>query len=160
MFLRLCKHRSVELSVRVMMLYPEPLGITSPCPPLSKIFCSSSQLQELAGAEGALVARGRESDLLFWVYQTGVLCRRSWKNMTRNIGVYWLRVVMYWTLTFCIGTIYFRLGTDYASINARAAHPRVHYRLLRLHVHRGLPGLHRRHQGARALPNRGRCDSK
>jgi hypothetical protein len=77
------------------------------------------QLQGFASTEGPVVAHNRESDLLFWVYQTAVLTRRSWKNMVRNIGVYWLRVVMYYALTICIGTMYFHLGTNYTSINAR-----------------------------------------
>lgn len=83
------------------------------------LLSSSLQLAELASTEGSLVDRWRESDLLFWIYQTAVLTRRSWKNMVRNVGVYWLRAFMYYTLTICIGTMFFRVGTSYASINDR-----------------------------------------
>ncbi|KAL2643418.1 hypothetical protein R1flu_011005 [Riccia fluitans] len=65
-----------------------------------------------------LPTRGSQASFL---RQTCVLTRRSLQNMTRDVGYYWLRLVMYIMLSFCIGTIYFKVGTNYTSIMARAA---------------------------------------
>lgn len=44
------------------------------------------------------------------------LTKRSFVNMSRDFGYYWLRLVIYIVVTICIGTIYLNVGTGYNSI--------------------------------------------
>lgn len=56
-----------------------------------------------------------------WWKQLSTLTRRSSVNMSRDIGYYWLRVIIYTVVSVCVGTIYFDVGTGYTSILARGA---------------------------------------
>lgn len=40
--------------------------------------------------------------------------------MSRDMGYYWLRLVIYIFLCVCIGTIYFRVGNEFSSIMVRS----------------------------------------
>ncbi|XP_078166988.1 ABC transporter G family member 11-like [Carex rostrata] len=53
--------------------------------------------------------------------QAFTLTKRSFVNMSRDFGYYWLRLVIYLVVTVCIGTIYLNVGTGYSSILARGA---------------------------------------
>ncbi|KAG6547993.1 hypothetical protein Mapa_010427 [Marchantia paleacea] len=55
----------------------------------------------------------------FWM-QAWTLTRRSFVNMSRDMGYYWLRLVIYIVLTLCIGTIFLNVGHTYTSIMGRA----------------------------------------
>jgi hypothetical protein len=44
------------------------------------------------------------------------LTRRSFVNMSRDIGYYWLRLVIYIVLSLCLGSIYFKLNHSYSGI--------------------------------------------
>ncbi|KAL2644818.1 hypothetical protein R1flu_012405 [Riccia fluitans] len=55
----------------------------------------------------------------FWM-QAHTLTRRSFTNMSRDMGYYWLRLMIYIVLTICIGTIFFKVGNTYTSILGRA----------------------------------------
>ena len=48
--------------------------------------------------------------------QAFTLTRRSFINMSRDFGYYWLRLIIYIVVTLCIGTIYLNVGTGYSSI--------------------------------------------
>lgn len=48
--------------------------------------------------------------------QTLTLTARSFVNMSRDFGYYWLRLVVYIVVTISIGTIYFNIGTSFSSI--------------------------------------------
>lgn len=48
--------------------------------------------------------------------QTFTLTKRSFTNMSRDFGYYWLRLIIYIVVTLCIGTIYLNVGTGYSSI--------------------------------------------
>jgi hypothetical protein len=48
--------------------------------------------------------------------QCWTLTRRSFVNMSRDIGYYWLRLVIYITLSLCLGSIFFNLNKSYSSI--------------------------------------------
>ncbi|CAN1282212.1 ABC transporter G family member 11 [Linum perenne] len=52
---------------------------------------------------------------------TFTLTKRSFVNMSRDFGYYWLRLVIYIVVTICIGTIYLNVGTSYNSILARGS---------------------------------------
>ena len=42
-------------------------------------------------------------------------------NMSRDVGYYWLRVIIYIVVSVCVGTIFFDVGTGYTAILARGA---------------------------------------
>ena len=56
-----------------------------------------------------------------WWKQLSTLTRRSFVNMSRDVGYYWLRLIIYIIVSLCVGTIYFDVGTSYTSIFARGA---------------------------------------
>ncbi|CAL5423729.1 unnamed protein product [Camellia sinensis] len=56
-----------------------------------------------------------------WWKQLSTLIRRSFVNMSRDVGYYWLRIIIYIIVSVCVGTIYFDVGTGYTSILARGA---------------------------------------
>lgn len=51
-----------------------------------------------------------------FLMQAFTLTKRSFINMSRDFGYYWLRLVIYIVVTVCIGTIYLDVGTSYNSI--------------------------------------------
>ncbi|URE08845.1 ABC-2 type transporter [Musa troglodytarum] len=53
--------------------------------------------------------------------QTRVLTRRSFVNMYRDLGYYWLRFAIYVALCLCVGTIYYDVGHSFGSIQARGS---------------------------------------
>ncbi|BBN68840.1 white-brown complex homolog protein 11 [Prunus dulcis] len=53
--------------------------------------------------------------------QSFVLTRRSFMNMYRDRGYYWLRLAVYITMALGLGTIYQDLGHSYESIQARGS---------------------------------------
>jgi ABC-type multidrug transport system permease subunit len=78
-------------------------------------------LQQIAGirqVEGADVSKGGQASFLT---QSLVLTRRSFVNMYRDIGYYWLRLAIYIALCLCDGTIFYNIGHSYGSIQARGS---------------------------------------
>eukprot|EP01023_Acetabularia_acetabulum_P037446 TRINITY_DN3551_c0_g1_i5.p1 TRINITY_DN3551_c0_g1~~TRINITY_DN3551_c0_g1_i5.p1 ORF type:complete len:625 (-),score=111.88 TRINITY_DN3551_c0_g1_i5:523-2397(-) len=53
--------------------------------------------------------------------QLGILVKRNFLNMIRNLGVYWLRLAMYIVLCICIGTVFIDLSKSWEDVNSRAA---------------------------------------
>lgn len=60
-----------------------------------------------------LDAGGSQASFFMQAY---TLTKRSFINMSRDFGYYWLRLVIYVVVTICIGTIYLNVGTGYNSI--------------------------------------------
>ncbi|KAL6656178.1 hypothetical protein ACP70R_007004 [Stipagrostis hirtigluma subsp. patula] len=56
-----------------------------------------------------------------FVTQTLVLTKRSFVNMYRDLGYYWLRFAIYIMLCLCVGTIFYDVGHTYGSIQARGS---------------------------------------
>uniref|UniRef100_A0A0E0J9J5 ABC transporter domain-containing protein n=1 Tax=Oryza nivara TaxID=4536 RepID=A0A0E0J9J5_ORYNI len=48
-----------------------------------------------------------------------VLTRRSFLNMHRDIGYYWMRLGIYLGIGICLGTIFYQVGYSYSSIQSR-----------------------------------------
>uniref|UniRef100_A0A0D9XEQ4 ABC transporter domain-containing protein n=1 Tax=Leersia perrieri TaxID=77586 RepID=A0A0D9XEQ4_9ORYZ len=53
--------------------------------------------------------------------QSWVLTKRSFVNMYRDLGYYWLRFAIYIVLCLCVGTIYYDVGHTYGSIQSRGS---------------------------------------
>jgi hypothetical protein len=64
------------------------------------------------------VIRGSQAS---WCKQLRTLTKRSFTNMSRDFGYYWLRIIIYIIMAFCLGTIYYDVGTSYTAIQARAS---------------------------------------
>ncbi|CAM6092191.1 unnamed protein product [Calypogeia fissa] len=74
---------------------------------------------ELVTRTGGAHFEGKGSQAGF-LKQAVNLTMRSFLNMHRDIGYYWLRAVMYVLVAICLGTVYNNIGHNYNSIQARA----------------------------------------
>lgn len=55
-----------------------------------------------------------------FVTQCIVLTKRSFINMYRDLGYYWLRLAIYIALCLGLGTIFYDLGSTSADVEVRA----------------------------------------
>lgn len=72
----------------------------------------------------------------FWD-QTSALTRRSFRNMYRDLGYYWLRLIIYIALGISIGTVFQNVGTSWNSIRVSRVLPMnstAHY-MIRIYFH-------------------------
>ncbi|KAI4347399.1 hypothetical protein L6164_008214 [Bauhinia variegata] len=77
------------------------------------------KVDEISKVKGTVLdAGGSQASFLM---QAFTLTKRSFINMSRDFGYYWLRLVIYIVVTICIGTIYLNVGTGYNSILARGS---------------------------------------
>ncbi|KAL9677576.1 hypothetical protein QQ045_005809 [Rhodiola kirilowii] len=81
---------------------------------------AKARIHEILNLE-TLMAKPRQGSKATWWKQLRTLTRRSFVNMSRDIGYYWLRIVIYVILSICVGTIFFDIGTSYKAIFARGA---------------------------------------
>ncbi|THU52650.1 hypothetical protein C4D60_Mb10t06170 [Musa balbisiana] len=81
---------------------------------LVKSYSSSDTLQrvtrEIEGIHDLGGASVKKRNQASFLVQTLVLTRRSFVNMYRDLGYYWLRFAIYIALCLCVGTIYFDVG--------------------------------------------------
>lgn len=71
--------------------------------------------------QAGLPTEAQKGSQASWWKQLTTLTKRSFVNMSRDIGYYWLRVVIYIAVSICVGTIYYDVGTGYSAILARGA---------------------------------------
>ncbi|XP_030974011.1 ABC transporter G family member 11-like isoform X1 [Quercus lobata] len=67
---------------------------------------------------GTLERKGSHTN---FITQCLVLTRRSFVNMYRDLGYYWLRLAIYIALCLCVGTIFYDVGFSFGSIQARGS---------------------------------------
>lgn len=79
-----------------------------------------AKIRELSANEGPEI-QTKSGGQASWSKQLGTLTRRSSLNMSRDMGYYWLRIIIYIVVSICVGTIYFDVGTSYTAILARGA---------------------------------------
>ncbi|XP_043722185.1 ABC transporter G family member 1-like [Telopea speciosissima] len=78
-----------------------------------------NKIAELSQKEGpALEKKGGQASFLT---QCFVLTRRSFVNMNRDLGYFWLRFVVYNLMCICLGTIFYNIGSSFGSIQARGS---------------------------------------
>ncbi|KAE8728263.1 hypothetical protein F3Y22_tig00004630pilonHSYRG00047 [Hibiscus syriacus] len=68
--------------------------------------------------EGPLEKKGSQAS---FITQSIVLTKRSFVNMYRDLGYYWLRLAIYIALCLCVGTIFHDIGFNFGSIQARGS---------------------------------------
>ncbi|KZV25876.1 ABC-2 type transporter family protein isoform 1 [Dorcoceras hygrometricum] len=56
-----------------------------------------------------------------WWEQLSTLTIRSFTNMSRDFGYYWLRIIVYIIVSFCVGSVFHDLGNGYNSLLARGS---------------------------------------
>ncbi|XVF15235.1 hypothetical protein REPUB_Repub09cG0133300 [Reevesia pubescens] len=67
---------------------------------------------------GPLEKKGSQAS---FITQSIVLTKRSFVNMYRDLGYYWLRLAIYIALCLCVGTIFHDIGFTFGSIQARGS---------------------------------------
>jgi len=77
------------------------------------------QITSNIGEQKTTLTEGSRSQASF-MKQIVTLTRRSFVNMIRDIGYYWLRLAMYFMVAICLGTIFWNVGLHYNSILARS----------------------------------------
>ncbi|XP_031397378.1 ABC transporter G family member 11-like isoform X2 [Punica granatum] len=77
-----------------------------------------SHICQEAEGNGMKVRKGSQAS---FITQILVLIRRSFVNMYRDLGYYWLRLAIYIALCLCVGTIFYDIGSTYGSIQARGS---------------------------------------
>ncbi|XP_071931366.1 ABC transporter G family member 1-like [Coffea arabica] len=77
------------------------------------------EVAQINGQQIGVVEKKRRRGSFF--IQCLVLTERSFVNMHRDLGYYWLRLAIYITLAFGLGTVFYNVGNSYTSINARAS---------------------------------------
>ncbi|XAR60361.1 Xenobiotic-transporting ATPase [Bertholletia excelsa] len=96
------------------------------CKLIQKYKCSKfanrarARILELSTIEGLLIEAKTGSQATWWKQLT-TLTRRSFVNMSRDVGYYWLRIVMYIAVSISVGSVFFDVGTSYTAILARGA---------------------------------------
>lgn len=82
-------------------------------------YAAKEKVEGISKVKGTVLdAGGSQASFLM---QAFTLTKRSFVNMSRDFGYYWLRLVIYVVVTICIGTIYLNVGTGYNSILARGS---------------------------------------
>uniref|UniRef100_A0A3Q7H1F0 ABC transporter domain-containing protein n=1 Tax=Solanum lycopersicum TaxID=4081 RepID=A0A3Q7H1F0_SOLLC len=82
-------------------------------------YVANETVEEMSKVKGTVLdSNGSHASFFMQSYS---LTKRSFVNMSRDFGYYWLRIVIYLVVSVCLGTIYFNVGTKYNSIQARAA---------------------------------------
>ncbi|KAI3770165.1 hypothetical protein L6452_01288 [Arctium lappa] len=71
--------------------------------------------------KGVETIEKKKNDHASFSTQCLVLTRRSFINMHRDLGYYWLRLGIYLTLCLGLGTIFYDLDSSYNSIQARSS---------------------------------------
>ncbi|KAK4362617.1 hypothetical protein RND71_017858 [Anisodus tanguticus] len=82
-------------------------------------YSANERVEDMLKVKGTVLDSGGSQASFFM--QSYTLTKRSFINMSRDFGYYWLRLVIYLVVTICIGTIYLNVGTGYSSILARGA---------------------------------------
>ncbi|KAF9621865.1 hypothetical protein IFM89_028453 [Coptis chinensis] len=71
------------------------------------------KIAEIHKKGGGLLEKGSQAS---FIAQSMVLTGRSFVNMYRDLGYYWLRFAIYIALCLCVGTIFYDIGHSYGSI--------------------------------------------
>ncbi|KAL8137876.1 hypothetical protein V2J09_003877 [Rumex salicifolius] len=82
-------------------------------------YAAIQRVEDISRVKGSVLDSGGSQASSFM--QTFTLTKRSFINMSRDFGYYWLRLIIYIVVTICIGTIYLNVGTSYNSILARGS---------------------------------------
>nr|QND76046.1 ABCG1 [Petunia x hybrida] len=77
-----------------------------------------SQVAEICQQEGEMLDKRSHAS---FITQSLVLTRRSFINMSRDLGYYWLRLAVYVVIAVGLGSLYYDVGFSAASVQARGS---------------------------------------
>uniref|UniRef100_A0A453NGA0 ABC-2 type transporter domain-containing protein n=1 Tax=Aegilops tauschii subsp. strangulata TaxID=200361 RepID=A0A453NGA0_AEGTS len=75
------------------------------------------RIAEMKGIGGAPFRKREQASFSTKLF---VLTRRSFVNMHRDIGYYWMRLGVYLGIGICLGTIFYQVGHSYSSIQVNS----------------------------------------
>ncbi|CAD5315233.1 unnamed protein product [Arabidopsis thaliana] len=81
---------------------------------------SRARIQEIASIVGIVTERKKGSQTNWWK-QLRILTQRSFINMSRDLGYYWMRIAVYIVLSICVGSIFFNVGRNHTNVMSTAA---------------------------------------
>ncbi|XP_011045407.1 PREDICTED: ABC transporter G family member 15-like [Populus euphratica] len=79
-----------------------------------------ARIQEILAIKGLLINIRGENQANWWK-QLSTLTKRSFINMWRDLGYYWVRIIVYILLSICVGTMFLDVGKGYTAILAHGA---------------------------------------
>ncbi|RDX84345.1 ABC transporter G family member 15, partial [Mucuna pruriens] len=79
-----------------------------------------ARIKEISNIEGHDCESKSKCEAKWWK-QLSTLTRRSFVNMSRDVGYYWIRITIYVALSLCLGTIFQGVGSSYRAIFARGS---------------------------------------
>ncbi|GMN54687.1 hypothetical protein TIFTF001_023812 [Ficus carica] len=77
-----------------------------------------NEIQQITSTEEVISLSNKSN--VGWVKQLRTLTNRSFVNMTRDLGYYWLRMLFYLAVAVSTGSMYLGINTSYLAITARA----------------------------------------
>ncbi|KAJ4917756.1 ABC transporter G family member 13 [Raphanus sativus] len=81
---------------------------------------SRARIQEITSIKGLVTERNNGSQTSWWK-QLRVLTQRSFINMSRDLGYYWMRIGVYILLSICVGSVFFNVGRNHKNVMNTAA---------------------------------------
>ncbi|XP_021648547.2 ABC transporter G family member 15 isoform X2 [Hevea brasiliensis] len=81
---------------------------------------AKARIKEISAVKGLEIETEGGSQATRWK-QLSTLTRRSFLNMSRDVGYYWARIAIYIIVSICVGTVYHDVGYGYTAILARVA---------------------------------------
>ncbi|KAI3449992.1 hypothetical protein Pfo_006657 [Paulownia fortunei] len=79
-----------------------------------------ARIKESSTTEG-LVFEETSGSQATWLKQLSTLTMRSFTNMSRDFGYYWLRILVFIVVSICVGSVFHDVGSNYHAILARGA---------------------------------------
>ncbi|XP_011080364.1 ABC transporter G family member 12 [Sesamum indicum] len=79
-----------------------------------------ARIREFSTTEG-LVFEETSGSQATWLKQLTTLTKRSFVNMSRDFGYYWLRIIVFIAVSICVGSIFHDVGSNNHAILARGA---------------------------------------
>ncbi|KAF8101038.1 hypothetical protein N665_0211s0027 [Sinapis alba] len=84
------------------------------------VVASRARIQEITSIKGLVTERNNGSQTSWWK-QLRILTQRSFINMSRDLGYYWIRIGVYILLSLCVGSVFFNIGRNHTKVMNTAA---------------------------------------
>ncbi|ESQ30337.1 hypothetical protein EUTSA_v10011282mg [Eutrema salsugineum] len=81
---------------------------------------SRARVQDITSIKGLVNERKNRSRTNWWK-QLRILTQRSFINMSRDLGYYWIRIAVYIVLAICVGSVFFNIGKNHTNVMNTAA---------------------------------------
>ncbi|KAL0696730.1 hypothetical protein Bca4012_063910 [Brassica carinata] len=82
---------------------------------------SRARIQEITSIQKGLVTERNNGSQTSWWKQLRILTQRSFINMSRDLGYYWIRIGVYILLSISVGSVFFNVGRSHTKVMNTAA---------------------------------------